>query len=432
MNKFSTLLTMVLFSPVLVATEVTTHIEKNKQGQWWVSFRTATPVQQVVFQRNPDDSRAKYWRAQSENYSITVQDGIEAIRRADGQTFTEARFQVPAVYAPLPKEYAAFSPFSDGGMLWHSGRFFACAERCKPELNSWTLTLSAPADEKIIVAGKVYQQRATWQDKDSGTSIYLGKATPLAGPDFISMIDPALPLALQQQISSQLPLLMAWFTTHMGALDFRPTLFASYSSTEDGSYGHQGGILPGQIFMHWYGRTAIEQLQPDAVFWFFAHEVAHLYQRNAGAIEAQQDAWIHEGAAEYMAGVASAAVQKNEQILQKKLATAGKQCVAGLEKQRSYAKAAAANTQLHYSCGLVLNHAISMQLQKAEQPISLFELWSLFNAVVQSGQTAQAAVFLDVLKPHVTKEFWLQLSEFSSQENFDAYAFMQQLQVVKP
>ena len=82
---------------------------------------------------------------------------------------------------------------------------------------------------------------------------------------------------------------------------------------------------------------------------------------------------------------------------------------------------------LIYSCGLVLNHAISMQLRKAEQPISLFELWSLFNAVVQSGQTAQAAVFLDVLKPHVTKEFWLQLNEFSSQENFDAYAFMQQL-----
>jgi uncharacterized membrane protein YfbV (UPF0208 family) len=427
MIKFSILLTLVLFTPVLAATEVTAHIEKNKQGQWWVSFRTATPVQQIVFQRNPDDSRAKYWRAQSESYSIKVQDGRETIRRADGQAFTEARFRLPAVYAPLPKEYAAFSPFSDGGMLLHSGRFFACAEHCATELNSWTLTLSALADEKIIVAGKVYQQQATWQDKDSGTSIYLGKATPLAGPDFISMIDPALPLALQQQISSQLPLLMAWFTTHMGALDFRPALFASYSSTQDGSYGHQGGILPGQIFMHWYGRTAIEQLQPDAVFWFFAHEVAHLYQRNAGAIEAQQDAWIHEGAAEYMAGLASAAVQKNEQILQKKLAIAGKQCVAGLEKQRSYAKAAAANTQLHYSCGLVLNHAISMQLQKAEQPISLFELWSLFNAVVKSGQTAQAAVFLDVLKPHVTKEFWLQLNEFSSQENFDAYAFMQQL-----
>lgn len=427
MTKFSTLLTLVLFTPFLAATEVTALIEKNKQGQWWVSFRTAAPVQQIVFQRNPDDSRAKYWQAQSGSYSIKVQDGRETIRRADGQAFTEARFRLPAVYAPLPKEYAAFSPFSDGGMLLHSGRFFACAEYCATELNSWTLTLSAPADEKIIVAGKVYQQQATWQDKDSGTSIYLGKATPLAGPDFISMIDPALPLALQQQISSQLPLLMAWFTTHMGALDFRPALFASYSSTQDGSYGHQGGILPGQIFMHWYGRTAIEQLQPDAVFWFFAHEVAHLYQRNAGAIEAQQDAWIHEGAAEYMAGLASAAVQKNEQILQKKLAIAGKQCVAGLEKQRSYAKAAAANTQLHYICGLVLNHAISMQLQKAEQPISLFELWSLFNAVVQSGQTAQAAVFLDVLKPHVTKEFWLQLNEFSSQENFDAYAFMQQL-----
>lgn len=428
MIKYCILYVLAFFTPFLAAVEVTTHIEKNRQGQWYVSYSTATPVKQIVFQRNPDDSRAKYWRAQSESYSIKVQDGIETIRRVDGQSFAQVRFLLPAVYAPLPKEYAAFSPFSDGGMLLHSGRFFACAELCAAELNSWTVTLSAPADEKIIVAGKVYQQQATWHEKDSGTSIYVGKSTPLAGPDFISMIDPALPLALRQQITLQLPKLMEWFTHYMGRLDYRPALFASYSTTEDGSYGHQGGILPGQIFMHWYGRTAIEQLRPDAVFWFFAHEVAHLYQRNAGAIEAPQDAWIHEGAAEYMAGLASAAVQKNEQILQNKLATAGKQCVTGLEKQRSYAKAAAANTELHYSCGLVLNHAIAMQLQKAKQPISFFSLWTLFDAVVQSGQTAQAAVFLDVLKPHVTKEFWLQLSKFSSQDNFDAYAFMLQLQ----
>ncbi len=106
--------------------------------------------------------------------------------------------------------------------------------------------------------------------------------------------------------------------------------------------------------------------------------MAHLYQRQAGAIEPPQDAWIHEGAAEYLAGVASAEVQQNRQILQDKLTVAGKSCVAGLEKDHNYAKAAAANSQLHYSCGLLLNHAINVQLQQAAQPISLFRLWSLF------------------------------------------------------
>lgn len=427
MVKRSALLALILFTPILAATEVVTQIEKNIQGQWWVRYSTAMPVQRIVFQRNPDDSRAKQWIAQSELYKIQVLDGVETVLRTDGQSFNEVSFRLPATYSPLPKEYAAFSPFSDGGMLLHSGRFFACAEHCGPEFNSWTLTLKAPAGEQIIVAGKLYQDEVTWQERDSGSKVYLGKAAPLAGPDFISLVDPALPAALQQQISSQLPLLMAWFTEHMGALDVRPALFASYSTTEDGSYGHQGGTLPGQIFMHWYGHTAIDQLQPESVFWFFAHEVAHLYQRQAGDIESPQDAWIHEGAAEYLAGVASTEVQQNRLILQDKLTEAGKDCVEGLEKEHNYAKAAAANSQLHYSCGLLLNHAINLQLQKAEQPISMFGLWSLFNSRVQASQSPQASVFLDVLQPYVTKDFWLQLRAFSSQEHFDAHAFMQQL-----
>lgn len=429
MMKLSALLTLLLCSPLLAATEVSTRIEKSADGQWKVRYSSSLPVQRIVFQRNPDDSRAKLWIAQSELYTIRVVEGVETIVRTDGQPFSEVSFRLPATYAPLPKEYAAFSPFSDGGVLFHSGRFFACAEQCAAQLNSWTLTLKVPDGDKMIVAGKLYHDQVTWQEQDSGSNVYVGTAQPLAGPDFISLIDPALPAVLQQQISSQLPLLMAWFTARMGALEFRPALFASYSSTEDGSYGHQGGILPGQIFMHWYGNVSLEQLQPEAVFWFFAHEVAHLYQRQAGSIEPAQDAWIHEGAAEYLAGLAASDVQQSNKVLRQKLATAAKDCVAGLEGEPNYAKAVAAKSQLHYSCGLVLNHAIDRQLQQAGQPINMFRLWALFNMRVRTGESPQASVFLDVLKPYVAEEFSMQLGAFSRQADFDAYAFIRQLLV---
>lgn len=427
MLKFGVLLIFVVCVPVLAANEVATLIEKNTKGQWQVTYSAASPMQRLVFQRNPDQSRVKHWVAQSELYNISVQNGVETVSRTDGTSFTEVSFRFPAMYAPLPKEYAAFSPFSDGGMLVHSGRFFACAELCQPEQNAWTLTLKAPVDEKIIVGGRLYEDEVTWQDQGSGSKLYLGKATPLAGPDFISLIDAALPLALQQQIDSQLPKLMAYFTAQMNPLGVRPALFASYSTTADGSYGHQGGTLPGQIFMHWYGDKAIEKLQPDAVFWFFAHEVAHLYQREASAIKPGQDAWVHEGAAEYLSGLATTEVQQNKQMLQQKLTDAGQHCVAGLEKQRHYTKAAAANTQLHYSCGLLLNHAIDQQLRQVDPEMTFFRLWSLFNAQVQAGQTAQAATYLTVLKAYVSAEFWQHLHLFSSQEDFDALTLMQQL-----
>ncbi|WP_233081022.1 hypothetical protein [Rheinheimera soli] len=428
MVKLGVFIAIALYTSALAASQVSTLIKKDEKGQWRVTYSTASPMQRMVFQRNPDGSRAKHWVAQSELFKILYLDGTEAVVRADGRPFSEVSFDLPAVYTPLPKEYAAFSPFSDGGMLLHSGRFFACAEHCQPELNTWTLTLKVPIGENIIVGGKLYQNEVTWQERDSGSKLYLGKATPLAGPDFISLIDSELPSILQQQISSQLPQLMAYFTSQMGALNFRPALFASYSATEDGSYGHQGGTLPGQIFMHWYGHKAIEKLQPDAVFWFFAHEVAHLYQREAGAVDRSQDAWVHEGAAEYLAGLATTAVQQNKQMLQQKLTDAGQHCAAGLEKQRNYAKAAAANSQLHYSCGLLLNHAIDQQLQQVDPQMSFFRLWALFNTLVQDGQTAQASTYLTVLKAYVSAEFWQQLHLFSSQDDFDALKFMQQLQ----
>ena len=40
------------------------------------------------------------------------------------------KFTLTPTYRHLSKDYAPFSPFSDGGLLFHSGRFFACADEC--------------------------------------------------------------------------------------------------------------------------------------------------------------------------------------------------------------------------------------------------------------------------------------------------------------
>jgi hypothetical protein len=64
-------------------------------------------------------------------------------------------------------DYAPFSPFGDGGMLFHTGRLFACADRCSQD-ESWSTDLWADDEDRIVLGGKSLQARARWTDRDEG------------------------------------------------------------------------------------------------------------------------------------------------------------------------------------------------------------------------------------------------------------------------
>ncbi len=95
--------------------------------------------------------------------------------------------------------------------------------------------------------------------------------------------------------------MMVYFSEKLGKLKSKPTLFASYSDDNNGSYGNQGGTLPNQVFMHWYGKKAIAYLNEFQVSWFFAHEIAHVSTGEAKNISAIDQQWSHEGDEEDMA-----------------------------------------------------------------------------------------------------------------------------------
>ena len=96
--------------------------------QWQVRYDFAQPVDKLEFRRSPDDSRGRTWLP-DQGFEIITTDRGEVARRKDGAQFRTVRFRMSPTYSVLPKEYAPFSPFGDGGMLFHTGRFFACQDR---------------------------------------------------------------------------------------------------------------------------------------------------------------------------------------------------------------------------------------------------------------------------------------------------------------
>lgn len=413
------------FSQDLAAAGLITTIKKDNAGSWRVHYSTDTAVNRLVFQRSPDQSRKTRWTPESAAFEIFSHEGHEAVRRVDGKTFTAVEFSLTPTYIVLPKDYAPFSPFTDGGMLIHSGRFFVCAEQCDASLNQWQIQVQAGKDEHIIVDGVIHTATAGWTDTDSGKSVYIGSRKPVTDDNFVSVIDAGLPTALQQLMTQRLPEILAFFSTKMGKLSFRPSLYASYSPATDGGYGHQGGSLPGQVFMHWYGKQAVEQLNERATLLFFAHEVAHLYQRKAANVEQLQDAWLHEGSAELFSALAYTAISADKALLPKKLKIVQQACLDALAKDPRYSSQAQTNPNVHYSCGMVLFHAIHQDLTAHGHDV--FTQWLAFNAAVEQGKPATPATFLAVVKTALSADLYSQLAEFVNNPEFDAKAFFQRL-----
>lgn len=414
---------LILVAPIgAMANEVATIIEKRSSNFWKVSYSTETPVKKIAFKRTPAGFRVSRWKSVSGEFSIVSKDNLEYIKRLDGKSFKVADFELTPRYVSLPKEYAPFSPFSDGGMLLYSGLFFACIEVCGSDVNKWKIKVVVPKSEHVIVDGKVHDESVSWLDSDSGRKIYIGKGVPISDKHFISVIDEQLPERLKTHLNSQLPKLIGFFSHKLGKLASRPSLFASYSESDDGAYGRQGGTLPGQVFMHWYGAKAIEQIDNQSTYWFFAHEVAHIYQREAGRIEEPKDAWIHEGSAEIFAGLAS-----EKGFLKKKLDSASRECIDTLKRSSSYFQASSLNPNLHYSCGLVIMNHIDEDIRNNSKDMDIFTLWGLFNQKVLDGSKASASTFASTAEPYLSKDMNRFINSLAINRKFNPVEFLKKL-----
>lgn len=403
---------------------LTTIISKSTEGRWSVRYETAQPVVQIELHRSPDQSRAQRWQL-TEAFQIQYDNDREYIRRGDGASFSQVEALLTPTYTTLEKEYAPFSPFSDGGMLVHSGRFFACAGQCTEQNTYWTMRVELADDEYIVVNGKRYQGSASWTDSNSGQKIYIGPAELQHDGTFISMIDPALPESLRHLMANHLPDLMEFFARHLPQPETTPQLYASFSPTDDGRFGNQGGVLPNQVFMHWYGFVDESLVEPT--LWFFAHEAAHLYQKQAFSSQ-PQEGWLHEGSAELFAGLAMHHFEQGHGMLSQRLDSAETACMEGLRTGTSFHQATALNSRLHYSCGLVLFDAMHRDL--VSQGKDIFLLWREYSDAVDNGRDASEAILLEVAAEHLSPALHTGLTEFLGSEQAPGRSMIDSLRIV--
>jgi hypothetical protein len=398
---------LLITGPGLAApvNQVRIHLDVSADQQWTITYQTEQPVTRLAFFRPSDDTRSNRWKPFSADFTISAAldeaSGVyhESIQRTDGVPFTSAAFVLTPTYQHIPKEYAPFSPFSDGGMLAYTGRLMACADQCQDSESDWRFSIQAPEAVHIIVNGKQHQSVASWSDGSEGKNIYVGKQQPVTVKGGLALIDPGLPEVIKDQLNSELPAIVDYFAAKLGTYrGERMTLFASYAKVSGQSA--QGGTLPNQIFMHWNMNDLHEKTGNDhfvdQLLWFFAHEVAHLFQRSAGVntFGDAHESWIHEGHAEYTAALAlSGLYPKAAQFVELKENSLKNECLAGLEHTSLPDAARDGQFRLYYSCGFHLHQYLDTACR--QQADASFELWNTYRTLKEqaAGQTPATELF---------------------------------------
>lgn len=371
---------LALLALTAAAPSVQIAIRPLSPQSWEASYRLPHPATRLVFARNPDDSRVRFWRVADPAFEIVSVDHEELIRRRDGKPFTTTVVRLTPDYVDLPKDYAPFSPFSDGGMLFHSGRFFACPDKCGSD-PSWSMRFTGSAKTEILVHGHVKSGDAWWTDKDDGTNVYIGPAKPIETPHVLAIVDAGLPEPVRAPLSSIFPRFMDYFAAHIAPLDTKPMLFASYEPIFAHGRGSQGGTLPGQVFIHYYGAGWPERMaKPDFAYqvaFFFAHEAGHLHQGKL-----IETSWINEGGADAFAYRAlEALIPDARHYLDAKLSAARNGCAAALTKSSLADAMKAGEIDMLYQCGLVINERVDRSLRTADgRSDGVFSVWKLYRA----------------------------------------------------
>lgn len=332
-------------------------------------------------------------------FQIVHEGSTDYLQRLDGGTFREARVYSPTAFVLIPKAYLPFSPFSDGGVLIHSGRFFACPNSCTEE-ESWDLTLRTPSELFCIIGGSRRAGIVHWHDVGEGRAIYVGRASPLEDDHLLAVIDPGLPQVIRAPLASLFPAFMNFYGQHLGPLPQKPEMFVSFSTTGGSGFTMKGSVLPNQVFMHLFGDLASQN--PGQVLlsmsWFFAHEASHLFQGPVSRISAEQ-AWIHEGAAElFAARVLGERSAEEHAYAAARLHGASGACARGLAQMSLSQAHQSERDDLYYSCGLVLQSRFDQDIIAAGRPEGIFALWREYRARVDAGAPANQDTYLAVVE----------------------------------
>ena len=337
--------------------------------------------------------RPAWWTVQTPGVVLERQGRYDVLRTTDGRPVPRTvRILMHPQAGDLEADYDPALIFSDGAVALYSGQFdvfplasVAAAQALPLDLNGVDLPGSGPA-------------RVSWQDRagpvlfqgerlarpeavEADTYVLFGQARSREASGITTVIDPALPRWLGDELAGFTPRVMDFYARRMGASQGdEPTLMVSWTGPTKSLSSMGGSVLPGLISMNFEGEGV---MNPDAAAlsrarWFIGHEAAHFWLgSNALKYEFAREAWITEGGADLMAVRAIQSIDPNYDA-RAELQTEVDDCVKLAAGKPVATAGERGDNRAYYACGAVWSLAFEAA-RKSRDGGDFFDVLSDFQ-----------------------------------------------------
>lgn len=397
---------------MLPGSGVTATLDRMEDGAWRVRYAFDAPQSVIFFSRSNGDYRTATWTPLSDGAAMARVGGFDAV--LFDEPVEAAAFRIAPYSDQIPQEYTPFIPFSDGGLAIHAGQFEVLAAEDSEAIAALEGNLAqyqgeqkilgvrviAP-DTAIVAGGEVTRGEGSDVSLGGTSYLYVGEAEVQEGPDYAGVIDPGLPDWLQDQLESELGAVFAAYHDLWGeGLPEKASVLYAFRGYDRPGLSNKGGALGSRLIMLESSGDALRQpSQQIGVYmrWFFAHEIAHLFQARTGAVVASQgDSWIFEGGANAMANIVlGETATENPDGLMSDYAETFDTCAAYLADGPLSEAARDGRYDAYYQCGDLMSRASAAATPDAD----LFALWrGLLDAAEARDNRFSTDLYLEVMR----------------------------------
>ncbi|WDI31391.1 hypothetical protein PUV54_15685 [Hyphococcus flavus] len=326
-----------------------------------VIYEWRTPERDAVFSTVPNGYRQEHWNIITPGLELVSDDNVDRIRKPGGGKFKRLELIARPSDVRLDKEYQPIAEYGVGGLLVYTGHLWP--ETKSGEYVNATFDFTPAAGAQVVAFGDRALRLENWRSPEAHPAfIYMGPLAPVETEDVMAVIDPQAPRWIIAEFNSLVPSAFAALSDVFGfSPDTKPNLFLSAAiDGEPGRLSYAGDALPSQFqIMLRGGAWARPNRQARDVFTHSTiHEAVHLWQTGARPRTDDTPEWIHEGAAEAIAGEVmvrlgiwdGAAFERNA-------AAARNECATTLENGSLNGASARGDFRALYVCGQVIAEA---------------------------------------------------------------------------
>lgn len=366
----------------------------------------------MIFSRSRGDYRRKRFKHLSGAATLERVGGFDTLIFAPGET--QASFEITPQPVTINGTYDPFIDFSDGGLAIYLGAFellpVATTEaiiELDENIDNWSgeqlpLPIHVKSSDTLILNGEyINDGEVELTIRGGAPYVYMGPSRISRGTSYIGVVDNGLPSWILESFDDDLAQLFDFYDGAFGVpLPKLATLLFAFGGADSPGLSNTGGVIEGQIILDVSGSLMVTQ-EPRIIGylkWFFAHEAAHLFQKNSEleGYSDQSDSWISEGGANAMVDVAFTQMDGiDENVRQSQMGQAYDACVQSIEGS-NMADLIRRNDQSHYDCGQILWWIADASITQAD----IFRIWNemVANVKVNGRKTYDRELFFETLE----------------------------------